>query len=376
MPRSSNGDGSIRPRQTKGGVVYDVQITVRDAHTGLSKRLTKGGFKTKREAGQWRSAKMAESNAGRLVAAKPITIPELVRRWLKRGDPMAPSTYALYDRMLENHIVPHLNVRADQLTAAKMQEFFRKVAKDLPPHARGGRGVMRTCAQNVKSALRWAVRADVGLLAVNPLEGIPIQLPLLEKRRAAMPAEGFRSLLLEAKTCQSHLLWMILGLTGARHGEVTALKWSDVDLNLKVISITKIQAPEARGTVVERVKSGSEREVPISKKLAVDLAKMRLAAGAGEDDFVFPSTRRPGPIRSGTVEKWWTRDLERAGLSGYTPHSLRHMAATTMLSNGVPVPVVSKILGHANASTTLNIYGHSTQSQEVNAVAAIAEIIA
>jgi integrase len=376
MSRAANGDGSIRSRTTKSGTVYDVQVSVKDANTGMSKRLTKGGFRTKKEAQTWRNRIMAESEAGKLVAAKPLTVPVLLERWLDRGEAIAPSSERLYRGVLNNHIRKHLNVRADKLSPQVMQTYFSKVATNLPKHAQGGRGVMRTSLTMVRAACRWAARSDVGILARNPLAGATVTLPVTEKKRKSVPTEGYKRLLEVSKGTDAHLLWLLLGSSGMRQGEATALTWGDVDLNAGKISITKINAPEKSGTVVKRVKAGSARVVPISGKVKAQLAKRRLEVGGSDTEFIFPSSRAPGPIRSTAIHKWWVRDMELAGLEGYQIHSLRHTAATLMLEAGVPVIVVSKILGHSTPSTTINIYGHSTETQEVSAIAAIADAIA
>jgi len=83
MPKSRNGEGSIRTRKTTAGTVYDVQLTVRDRTTGLSRRVFKGGFPTEKSALAWRAKTVQESNARGLVRDIPITVPQVVEAWMK-----------------------------------------------------------------------------------------------------------------------------------------------------------------------------------------------------------------------------------------------------------------------------------------------------
>jgi integrase len=76
-----------------------------------------------------------------------------------------------------------------------------------------------------------------------------------------------------------------------------------------------------------------------------------------ENDLIFPS-KIGTPMNPSNLRLDFNRMLERAGVPRVRFHDLRHTAASLMLNNGIPVIVVSKILGHAKPSITLDIYGH------------------
>lgn len=86
--------------------------------------------------------------------------------------------------------------------------------------------------------------------------------------------------------------------------------------------------------------------------------RARLGEAWSNLDLVFPNTiGRPIDARS-FQRRWWMKLVRKAGLPYIRFHDLRHTAATLLLARGVPVKAVSEMLGHANASITLNLYGH------------------
>lgn len=75
------------------------------------------------------------------------------------------------------------------------------------------------------------------------------------------------------------------------------------------------------------------------------------------------------PLFPDSVTKWFTAFVKRTGLPKVTVHSLRHTYASLMIADGIPLIVISKQLGHAQASTTNNIYAHVIASAEAKAAA-------
>lgn len=375
MGKSKNGEGSIRPRETAAGIVYDVQLTVRDRKSGLSRRMFKGGFKTERAAVDWRNSKMRQSDRGGLVREQALTVPEVVVAWMQATtDGKAPTTLKSYDVSFRNHILPRLNVRISALTEATMRTFARETAAAASGAAIGksGRSTATAAFRTVQSALNWAARRDVGLIDRNPIAGISLPLAGKAERGRAMPLVAIRRLL-EVARPESAIIWRLLMETGTRRGEMTGLNWADVDFETGIVNIEFIGTPESGGKRRERRnKTHHRRPVPLSQPL-LDLMKER-AAGMGPGDPVL--TGRDGTrLGFSTYARWWRRDMKAAGLDPdvFPPHSLRHTWATEALAAGVPVKVVSSILGHSSAATTLDIYGHASPEAQQAAVDAVSQ---
>jgi integrase len=168
-------------------------------------------------------------------------------------------------------------------------------------------------------------------------------------------------------------LYVLALTTGMREGELLALQWGDVDFEQGVIQVHQtlresVQEGKKAYVLAEPKSKTSRRRIALTqialgalRRHRVRLAEERLALGPAWDsslDLVFPNT-------IGRLEWPWilaTRSfkplLKRAGLPDIRFHDLRHTAATMLLSRGVPVKVVSEMLGHANISITLQVYGH------------------
>jgi len=377
MAKSRNGEGSIRPRQTSTGTVYDVQLTVKNRRTGLSERIFKGGFTTERAAVEWRAKKMHESNVGGYVRETPVTVPEVVQAWIDSKPRVAPTTRGLYERTLRNHILPRLNVRVSALRVQTIRDFAAGTAGAIARHGTDGEGTNRTALQMVKSALRWAARQDVAMIPVNPIQDIPLDMLIKAPRGDAMPLEDVAALLEAAAGRPSEIAWRLLLETGARRGEITGLNWGDINFRTGVVTIRKIASPESGGVLTDnRTKGRAKREIPLSEGLLATLSDLKLERGATAFDPVVLDPRRRRRASFTAIRYWWGRDCADAGITGYSPHSLRHTFATTALAAGVPVNVVSSILGHASTAVTLEVYGHVTGDMQRQAVSTVVGEIA
>lgn len=372
MAKSRNGEGSIRRRQTSTGTVYDVQLTVKNRKTGLSERIFKGGFRSEKAAVDWRNREMQKSNAGTYVRETPVTVPQVVRAWIDAKPKVAPTTRGVYERTLRNHIQPRLNVRVDALKIQTIRDFAAGTSDAIAKHGTDGEGTNRAALQMLKSALRWAARQDVGMIPINPIQDIPLDMLVKAPRGDAMPLEDVAALLEAAAGRPSEIMWRLLLETGARRGEITGLNWGDINLRTGVVTIRKIASPETGGIQTDnRTKGRAKREIPLSPGLLEALTDLKVQRRATAFDPVILDARGRRRASFTAIRYWWKRDCAEAGIEGYTPHSLRHTFATTALAAGVPVNVVSSILGHASTAVTLEVYAHVTGDMERVAVATV-----
>ena len=169
--------------------------------------------------------------------------------------------------------------------------------------------------------------------------------------------------------------------TGARRGELLALRWSDVDADAREVTISGSAAVVEGQRVEGTTKGGRSRVVGIDEETARALrehrrrqAAERLAAGAlwtGDGARVFV-TETGEPLYPDTVTALTTKLAARAGVPHCRLHDLRHLHATTLLLAGVPVHVVAARLGHADPAVTLRTYAHVVREQ----AASVADVFA
>jgi integrase len=167
----------------------------------------------------------------------------------------------------------------------------------------------------------------------------------------------------------------LVGATGARRGELCALRRGDVDLTAGVLTIARAVVDTKEGGVVEKdTKTHGQRTVSLDSAtvaaVATQLAAMaKRAADTGvelaSNPFLFSHALDCSrPLRPDHVTGAFRRLCARAGLTDIRFHGLRHMHATYLLDAGVSVKTVSERLGHANASTTTDIYGHAVDGRD------------
>jgi len=134
-------------------------------------------------------------------------------------------------------------------------------------------------------------------------------------------------------------------LTGLRKGELFNLKWSDVDLNTNLITITQTNS-----------KSKKQRKIYINSILRKLLLELKIKSANSEYVFLDDNGKRLNSIRTA-----FEAACRRAGIKGLRFHDLRHTAATRMIETGANIVAVSRILGHSDLKTTMR-YTHPEES--------------
>ena len=168
---------------------------------------------------------------------------------------------------------------------------------------------------------------------------------------------------------------------GLRRGELCGLQWGDVDLDAGVLQIgrTRIVVDGVALDSTPKTRAG-RRQVSIDAALVALLrrhkatqAAERLAAGPGayqEGGWLF-ADELGRPYYPASLTVWFEAHVKAAGLRRIRLHDCRHTAASLMLADGVPVPVVSEMLGHSSPTITLSIYAHVMPGQAEKAGAAL-----
>lgn len=168
-------------------------------------------------------------------------------------------------------------------------------------------------------------------------------------------------------------------LSGLRRAELLGLRWQDIDLDTGVLHIVQTSNyVSGTGVYVSTPKTeDSTRFLRVSRTAILMLLEykawqddMKAKVGdawEGTDDRVF--TNEVGrPIFPTSLTQWMGKFIKRTGLPSSSVHSLRHTYASLLIADGTPVVVVSNNLGHAQVSTTSDIYSHIISSAEAKAV--------
>ena len=210
-------------------------------------------------------------------------------------------------------------------------------------------GTVRYIHRVLSLVLELAVRD--GRLACNPAAGVRLPTVRTPEKRF-LTHEQVASL---AEAAGSHRLEiLVLAYTGLRWGELAALKVGRLDLMRRRITVAE-SVTEVRGKLTwGDPKSHQNRSVPLPRFLVDDLAKH--VAGKPTEALVFTGAKG-GVLRNLNFRRDCFDDAARAaGLTGLTPHELRHTGASLAVSAGANVKSVQRMLGHASAAMTLDVY--------------------
>ena len=169
-------------------------------------------------------------------------------------------------------------------------------------------------------------------------------------------------------------MYMLLLTTGMRRGESFGLKWGDIDFDVSVIRIQRNVTYSTAGVNVGYTKTAAgERTVPMTSMLSELLQEFKKSENAlsplEDDMFLFhQESSRYAPQDPTYITKHMRRFMKRIGLPDMSPHDLRHTCASLLIQSGADIKSVQDILGHADASTTLNFYARSNMNGMKKAV--------
>lgn len=277
--------------------------------------------------------------------AGKLTVGDWSKRWLATQGHLKPSTKARYDGIVSKQIKPRWS--STPLSQVKHSDINGWVS-DLsagPLAAATVRYVYRVFALMLDAAV------NDGLLYRNPASGVRLPKAAVSEKRF-LTAQQVDDLADAAGAYR--LVILTLAYCGIRWGELAALRVGRVDTmrgRLEIAeAVTEVKGRLEWGTP----KSHQHRSVPMPRFLADDLAKY--VAGKQADELVFTGLRG-GVLRNLNFRRDVFDDAAKgAGLKGLTPHELRHTAASLAVASGANVKAVQRMLGHASAAMTLDVY--------------------
>lgn len=225
------------------------------------------------------------------------------------------------------------------------------------------------------TALEDAVKWD--LLARNVCDRV--SLPSVTKSKIqALTLEQVRKLLEHLDGDRLEMLITMALTTGMRRGELLALRWTDVEFELRTIQVQRtVDYIPTYGYVENDPKTEAGRRTVILPMFVVQRLKhykslqleQRLKAGSAWEnpDLVF-TDMRGGYFNPRYLEKTFALAIKQAGIPHMRFHDLRHSAATLLLSMGVEMKVIQEILGHSHFSMTADLYSHVLLSMQEDAM--------
>lgn len=321
----------------------------------------------KHRPGDKRPCDEARANLAELIRLRDVrapvdghrtTVGQFLGRWLDDVRPsLAPATWRKHESICRTGIDPALgHIRLSELSVGDVRSYLLGVAE------RASGQTARHHRASLRRALADALRDGLATRNVAALAEAP---RLATRERTYLDAAQCRQLIEGTRDDRLHGLWVLAVTTGMREAEMLGLEWESVELDSGQIHVRQtLQRVEGEWQLRPTKTAKSRRSIPLPSVTVSALRQHRVRqleerakAGKLGDGLVFV-TATGRPVHGENLTKLLYVHLERLGLPKVTCHDLRHSAATVLFSMGVPLPVISHILGHSSIRITHDLYVH------------------
>lgn len=295
-----------------------------------------------------------------------MTLREYIIFWQETYDrhQSRPTTYAAHNYVFKNHIIPGLGAtQLSELTTEMVREFLeerRRFGNHRPGSSGLGEKTMRHIHRLLQQCLDQAIRD--GLLTENPAKAFHYRKSMTVKANIMTPLE--MEDYLDAAERLGYLPMFVLALTtGLRQGELIALKWSDLDIESRTLTVAEKRAVVRR----ELVEYGSQtRSIRLTPEVVDLLIMERSKHPSSPLMFMHPATLKPYSPQM--VRRMHNEIIKEAGIDHIRFTDLRHTCAILALKNGMDTKELAQMLGHYRPTITRQSYEpylpHKVQKDE------------
>lgn len=391
---------AITPRKNKNGEIISYTIRVYRGYDSNGERLKPYTMTYKPASGL--TAKQIERELNRQAvqfeekcknggaANSTMKLEEFCKIYLDIMKPLlSPATAAFYKQQIDGYVIPALgHMKLKDIKTAHVQAYIQQLVK-LPKATRAGErngsetiapATVRRYLTVLQSIFKQAVK--LGLIPETPAKAERLTIPKAQQPKIEIFSKQEAAEMLaclEREELQFQTLIQLAIFTGARRGELVALKFSDVDFEQSKITIERA-AVKLKGekTTIKPPKDYEARVVTVNKS-CLDLIKLlkaeklqeaaRLGTQWHNEDWLF-TTWNGEIMNPQTPSKQFSKFLERNNLHHRKFHSLRHTSATLLLYAGVNIKQVQGRLGHGDIETT-NKYLHVLEEADAEAAKAL-----
>ena len=300
-----------------------------------------------------------------------MTLVQWLDRWMEdyAADTLRPNTLRSYEQYIRCYVKPYLgNKVVSRITAQDIQKLYTKLKKEgrIHEHPEHGHELSDTMVRRVHAMLHRCLRdAEAAhVIPLNPAAGAVLP-KASAKPRQILTREQMQTFLAAVDGNEVWRDFFYTELTtGLRRGEICGLMWQDFDERAGTLKIVRsVNAPKAGMLEIGETKTDRGRRTIRLPPSTVQRLKERKKHAVSQ--WIFPEPLAPEKsVRPSAAYYWMKRILREAGLPQIRFHDLRHTFATHALASGVDAKTLSGILGHTNASFTLDTYTHVTPDMQ------------
>jgi len=367
--------GSIRQR---GKNSWQIQIYTGKMPDGRYHRHLETVRGRKGDAQKRLTELLAGLDKGFYAPPGKLTLANLLSQWLQGYVKTNCSIRTLdaVQSIAAHHLIPALgHIQLKQLQPSMIQGYYSQARQRLSARS------VHYHHRILKQTLKYAVRQ--GYLARNPCDLVDPPSPKGKPMRTLTQSE-VTDLLIAASGNKHYPVIYTAVSTGLRQAELLGLRWRDIDIAARSISVNRTLY-KRRGICQfnEPKTAHSRRQVAMTFKLADFLGEYRLererlyhqfGKAVTLDDLLF-ANHEGNPIDPGVLTHNFARIAKRASLKNVRFHDLRHTFASLMLHRGVAPKIISEALGHASVAFTMDVYSHIIEGMQSDAMALLDEVL-
>jgi integrase len=345
---------------TKDGCAYFFRVSYRDEFNNIKRYVSKK-YKTKAEATEAEAIFRSNMKEKNNIPNK-MTLADLWDAWMEyQNDKVRISTRVGY-KYVKKHFDPIFNIKCVDFNINYFDSWKKKM------NEKGMKDVSKNDALKVLKALlhfgikRYNFDFNQTIMLMEKFK-TPNQV---QEEKDFYIVEEFDKFISAEDDNRFRLLWKTLYYCGLRIGEARGLQWKDIDWNKKKLWINKqvlsINNYSSSFYIADTKTPKSNRIIPICDDLYDDLLKeyerLKEYVNFNDDFFCFGNDEGLTPLTYAQAQRRKGVIAEKAGMKEIRLHDFRHSCASLLINSGAPVSVVSKYLGHANSTETLNTYSH------------------
>ena len=343
------------------------------------------GFRTRREAEATRIDVLGRQMTGTYVSPLRLTLASfLEEHWLPAVcHTVRETTFDSYRRNLANHVVPRLGAHPLQkLGPGHLNALYAELLEGGPAAGRWPPRRSTTCTRRCQGPRR---RRALNLAPRNP--AVDAQPPRRRATRApemrTWSTEEVSAFLAHVRDDRLYAARVLAAATGLRRGELLGLRWSDLDLEGRTLTVRQTLVCVAYRLVFSEPKTAKGRRSvaldPVTAETLADHGRRQAEERAflglsGEAELVFTAPEGE-PVHPDGFSQSFERHVARSGLPRIRLHDLRHSHASHLVAAGVHVKVISERLGHASVAFTMDRYGHLLPNLQADSAEAVARTL-
>jgi integrase len=352
--------GTVRKR----GKSWQALLTVKDSTTGSPRQLS-STHQTKTDADRWLALTASQYGIG-AGAAHSMTVAELLNAWYdQRNLDWSPSNRRFMRSAIDHTLIPRFgNLAVLKLHPADLDQWYAVLRRTKKPATiRKYHNVMHA-AYAMAERYDWVPNNPVKKASPPKLVNTPVVVPTIEE------------MLLLTEACDAFdprlgFAVHLAAVTGARRGEVMALRWCDFDDERRVVRIRNavVMGDGDKPVLKSGTKTGDERTVSLDDWTFTRLAQYRTHSNQiakeaqshlRDNAFLFSNdVNGATPMSPDYLSSMYQKARAKVGLRKVRLHDLRHYHATALLTGGVDVATVAGRLGHTGGGRmTLAVYAH------------------